>query len=187
MKIVAQFLKTFMLYVLLLKNNLYLSVVLYFTVDKYSPLNLIFICYFAFFLNLAFTILKLWVWVYTRKSWQVCGGWVQPLAPVIAFCGFETGSHCSLLALGLGNPPVSASRLPGGVREHMSVTEPVLSWVQEIWTQVLTLEPFLQSSFYFKPFSHVTYILLSQGYTKSGSFMKENWFLKKNELIKYCK
>lgn len=81
-----------------LKNNLYFSVVLYFTVDKYSPLNLIFICYFAFFLNLAFTIFKLRVWVYSLMSWWVCGGWVQPLVLVIAFCGFETGSHCSLLA-----------------------------------------------------------------------------------------
>lgn len=53
------------------KNNLYFSEIQkYFTVDKYSPLNLIFICYFAFFLNLAFTIFNLWVWVYTLTSWR---------------------------------------------------------------------------------------------------------------------
>lgn len=44
-----------------LKNNLYFSVVLYFTVDKYSPLGLIFIFYFAFFSNLAFAICELWM------------------------------------------------------------------------------------------------------------------------------
>lgn len=173
-----------------LKNNLYFSVVLYFTVDKYSPLNLIFICYFVFFLNLAFTVFKLWVWVYTLISWWACGGQLQPLVLVIAFCGFETGSHCSLLA----HEPMESSCLclPSSwsslVREYMYVTEPVLPWVQEIWTHVLTLEPFLWSSFYFNPFSHITYISSSWGYTKSGFFTKESWFLKKNnEPIKYFK